>query len=110
MLMVNTNQRPPTHTHTHTHTHTDTGTEHNTKENQHTTKEQKRKEIENYKNNWKTINKMAMRTYLSIISINVIRLKTSVKRHRVADCLQHTRHSFQITKDTQKLQGVDPCK
>ena len=53
---------------------------------------------------------MAMRTYLSIISINVIRLKTSVKRHRVADCLQHTRHSFQITKDTQKLQGVDPCK
>ena len=39
----------------------------------------------NYKNKWKTRNKMAISTHLSIITLNVKRLNASIKRHRVPD-------------------------
>ena len=46
--------------------------QHNSKENHQNTREEKRKGIErNYKNSQKTINKMAISTHLSIITLNV---------------------------------------
>ena len=42
-----------------------------------------------YKNNPKTINKMAMRIFISIITLNVNGLNTLTKRQRVAE-VTHT--------------------
>ena len=42
----------------------------------------------NYNNNPKTINKMAISTYLSIVTLNVNGLNVPIKRHRVAECTQ----------------------
>ena len=41
----------------------------------------------NYQKNQKTINKMAVSTYLLIIALNVNGLNTPIKIHRVADGL-----------------------
>ena len=103
--MVTTNQLSiiDTHTHKHTHTHTHTHTrkkekrkkkkesKHNTKDsNQITREETKDKEISKntYKNNPQTINKMAIRTYISIITLNVNGLNAPIKRHRMAEWIQ----------------------
>ena len=66
----------------------------------------KLKEEENkkkYKNNQKTSNKMAINTYLSIITLNVNQLNAPIKRHRVAEWKKKT-HLLQEThfraKDT----------
>ena len=39
----------------------------------------------NFKNNQKTVNKMQISTYLSIITINVNKINAPIKRHRVAE-------------------------
>ena len=45
----------------------------NTKENHQTTREETERRIEkNYKNNQRTSNKIALSTYLSIITLNII--------------------------------------
>ena len=64
----------------------------------------------NYKNNCKTRNKMAISTYLSVITLNVNGLNALIKRQRVADwitkqepiacCLQETH--FRV-KETHRL-------
>ena len=41
--------------------------------------------------NWKTRIKMAINTYLSIITLNVNGLHVSIKRHRVTDWIKKTR-------------------
>ena len=41
-----------------------------------------------YKNNLKTINKMVIKTYISIITSNVNGLNAPIKRHRVAEWIQ----------------------
>ena len=46
-------------------------------------KEKERKET--YKNKSKTINKMAIRTYISIITLNVHELNAATKRHTLAE-------------------------
>ena len=43
-------------------------------------------EKKTYKNKSKTVNKMAVRSYISIISLNVNELNVSTKRHRLAEC------------------------
>ena len=87
-------------------------------ESKHNTKERNKK---NYKNNPKTINKMAVSTYLSIITSDVKELKGSIKGQRVAEyiqkqdpsvCCQQETHF--ISKDTQieskrKEKGIS-CK
>ena len=40
---------------------------------------------DSYKNNLKTINKMPISTYLSIVTLNVSGLNAPIKRHRVAE-------------------------
>ena len=62
------------------------------KEHKHTAKEshQRGKKLkgeqgQTIKHNWKTSNKMAISTYLSIITLNVSGLNTPFQRHRVAD-------------------------
>ena len=42
-----------------------------------------------YENNPQTINKMAIRTYISMITLNVNGLNASIKRHRVAESVQN---------------------
>ena len=43
---------------------------------------------EKHRINWKTRFKMAINTYLSIITLNVSGLNAPVKRHRVADWIK----------------------
>ena len=63
---------------------------HITKENYQTTREKKKKNkwTENYKNIWKTSNKMAISTYLLIITLNVNELNAPIKRYRVAEWIK----------------------
>ena len=47
------------------------------------------KELKNtYKNKSKTITKMAITTYISIITLNINRLNAPIKRHRLAEWIQ----------------------
>ena len=53
------------------------------------TREQKRKgRKKTYKNKSKTINKMALKTYILIITLNVSGLNNTTKRHTLADWIQ----------------------
>ena len=74
-------------------------------------KEQEKKEREkSSKNKSKVINKMAIRTYISIITLNVNGINTPTKTHRLAEwiqkqdpytcCLQETHFT---SRDTYKL-------
>ena len=57
---------------------------HNTKEShQTTTEESKRRNREELQNSQKTVNKMSIAAYLSIITLSVNRLNSSIKRHCV---------------------------
>ena len=64
---------------------------HTKEESKHTLKkvlksqENKRKRKETYKNKSKTINKMAIRTYISTITLNVHELNAATKRHTLAE-------------------------
>ena len=99
--MVTSNQKSVTDTHTQRKE-----SKHNTKNSHQTTKEQKKKK---QKRTAKTI-KMAIRTYISIITLNVNSLNAPIKRHRVAEwiqkqdsyicCLQKTHFR---SKDTHRL-------
>ena len=55
----------------------------------HKRREQKRKgRKKTYRNESKTINKMAIRTYISVITLNVNGLNAPTKRHRLAEWIQ----------------------
>ena len=55
----------------------------------HKRTEQKRKgRKKTYKNKPERIKKMAIRTYISIITLNINRLNTPTKRHRLAERIQ----------------------
>ena len=54
---------------------------------------QKRKE-EKHRLNWNTRFKMAINTYLSIITLNVNEVNAPVKRHRVAHWLKKQKHTM----------------
>lgn len=60
------------------------------KEINHKGEDQKKKKItgKNYKNNWKTSNKMAISMYLSITTLKVNGLCAPIKKHRVADWIK----------------------
>ena len=53
---------------------------HNTKDSHQVTREQKKGEQKTYNNKSKTINKMTIRAYISIITLNVNGLNTPSKR------------------------------
>ena len=95
--MITTNQKPTTDTQKQErkeHKHT-------TKENHQTTREETKEAEKNYTNNQKTNNKMAVITYLSVITLNVNGLKDSIKRHRVADWIKITRpFKILLTRDS----------
>ena len=84
-----------------------------TREENKRRKEQKK----NYKNKPKTIKKIAIRTYLSIIILNINGLTAPIKRHRIAEwiqkqdpyicCLQQTQFR---SKDTHKLKVKEQKK
>ena len=61
---------------------------HNTKDSHQITGEENKRRRKGkkkpYKSNPKTINKLAIRTYISIITLNVNRLNSLIKRHRLA--------------------------
>ena len=65
----------------------------------HQTKRQEKitkKIIENYKNNQKTMKKMTISTYLSIINLNVYRLNAIVKRHGMAKWIKNQKIKIPI--------------
>ena len=82
--MVTANQKSTIDTHTHTHTHT-----HRLRNQNPTVKliiksqENKKGAKGNLKKS-KTINKMAIRTYISILTLNVNKLNSPIKRRRLA--------------------------
>ena len=56
------------------------------KASNHERQDQEKKGTENnYKNNHKTNNKVAIKMYLSIISLNISGLNAPIKRHRAID-------------------------
>ena len=72
-----------------THTKKKKQSKHNTKDSHQITREQKRKGRKNtYKNKTETIKKMAVRTYISIITLNVTGLNAPTKRHRLAEWIK----------------------
>ena len=56
----------------------------------------RRNKQKNYKNNWKTSNKMAISTYLSIVTLNINGLNAPIKRHRVADWIKNRKEDPSI--------------
>ena len=81
MGRINQNTTADTHTHTHTKE-----PEHNAKDGHQTTREQNRKgRKKTYKSQPKTIKKVAIGTYISIITLNVNGLNVPTKRHRLAE-------------------------
>ena len=72
---------------------------HNTKYSHQIAREQKRKRKENYKNKYKTINPMAIRTFLSIITLNVNVLTAPTERHRLAERIQNRPTYMLSTRD-----------
>ena len=56
----------------------------NAKNSHQTTGENKKGKRKNIKNKYKTVIKMAIRTYISIITLNINGLNDSTKRHRLA--------------------------
>ena len=50
--------------------------------------------------NWKTRFKMAINTYLSIITLNVNGLNAPIKRHRVADWIKKQKPSICCLQET----------
>ena len=70
-----------------THTQKRKRSKHNTKDSHQITWEERkrRNKQKNYKNNQKTINKMVVSTYLSIITVNVNGLNALLKRRRVTE-------------------------
>ena len=58
------------------------------------------------KNNSKTVNKMALKTYISIITLNVNGLNATTKRHRLAKWIQKTRPIYMLSlRDPLHFQG-----
>ena len=73
-----------------THTKEKKQSKHNTKASHQITKKEKKRKggKKTYKNKSKTINKRAIRTYISIITLNVNGLKAPTKRHRLVKWIQ----------------------
>ena len=66
-----------------------------TKENHQTTREEtKRRTEKNYKNNQKTSNKMAISTYLLVITLNVNGLNAPIKRYRMDDWIKNKTYLY----------------
>ena len=72
---------------------------HTTKESHQNTKEKSKRRKKgterNYKNSQKTINKMSINTYLSIITFNVNGLNSSIKRNKVLHGLKQNKTNKQ---------------
>jgi len=63
----------------------------------------------NYKNSHKTSNKMAMSTYLSIITLNVNGLNSPIKRHRVMQWIKKQDLSICYLQQT-NFRPKDTCR
>ena len=61
---------------------------HSTKDSHQVTRERNKRRRKKQKRTPKTINKMAISIYLSVITLNVNRLNVPIKRHRVAEWIQ----------------------
>ena len=60
-------------------------------------KEKQKEESENkYKNNWKTSNKLAISTYLSVVTLNVSGLTAPIERHRAADWIKKDKNLLYV--------------
>ena len=57
---------------------------------------QEKKKI--YKNKSKTIKKIAIGTYISLITLNVNGLNAPTKRHRLAEWIQNKTHIYAVYK------------
>ena len=83
--MVNTSQKSIIDTHTKTRKES----RHNTKDSHQIIQEQKKKGAKtNHRNSPQTINKIAIRTYVSIGTFSVNRLNAPIKIHRVTEWIQ----------------------
>ena len=52
----------------------------------------------NYKNNWKTSNKMAIKTYLSVIILNLDGLNALIQRHRTDNRIKNKTLQYAVYK------------
>ena len=61
-----------------------------------TVKDKKKSEKKISKNNHKMSNKITIKTYLSVITLNINGLKTLIKSHRVLECIKKKIHLYVI--------------
>ena len=71
-----------------THTNKKKQSKHNTKDTYQTTREDNKRRIKKDQHKFKTINKMAIRIHLLIISLNVNGLNVPTEGHRLAQWIQ----------------------
>ena len=73
---------------------------HNTKDSHQITKEEKKKKgkKKTYKNKPKTMIKMAIRTYISIITLNGNGINAPTKRHRVTEWIQNKTGMYAVCR------------
>ena len=72
-----------------THTYKKNQSKYNTKDSHQTKREQeKRRSKKSNKNKSKRVNKMAVRTYISVITLNVNGLYVPTKRHKLDEWIQ----------------------
>ena len=93
-----------------THMNKKKQSKYNRKDSHQTTRGENKGRKKNNENKSKTVNKMAIRAYISIITLNVNGLNVPIKRHRLAEwiqkedpyicCLQETHFN---SRDTYKL-------
>ena len=121
--MVTANQKPTTDTHTNTHkkrkSNPNTTLKIVNKPQEKRTREGKEKKTTN--NKCKTINKISIRTYTSIITLNVNGLNARTKKHRLTQWIQKqdpyilsSRDPLlfyrNIQTDSEKMEENIPCK
>ena len=93
--MVTANQKSTTDT----HTNEKKQSKHNTKDSHQITREEKKGRKKTNKNKSKTSNKMTIRTYISVITLNINRPKAPTKRHRLAEWIQNKTHIDTSSRD-----------
>ena len=85
-LMITTNQNSVIYTHTHKKRNPNMPLKLVIKSQEKRTKEEGEKKT--YKNKSKTVNKMALRTYISIITLNINGLNVPTERHSLAEWIE----------------------
>ena len=89
-----------------THTIKKNQSKHNAKDSHQTTRDQEKERKKTIKTISKTVNKIAIRTYISIIILNVNGLNAPTKRHRLDEWIQKQDPYVCCVQETHSVLGT----